>query len=312
MGKSINILFLGGAKRLSLAERFIEAGIKNNIDVKIFSYELDEDVPLINIAKVIIGKKWNDPEIYTHLLQTIKDYEINIILPFVDRSIKICAELKTIAKNVFIPVSELNLVNIFYDKCLSNDWFEKKGMPLPVFDNTFPAIAKPRYGSASKGIVIINSKEEYNELVRNNKLKEYLIQKYIDAEEFTVDCYLSKTKKIIGIVPRKRLVVIDGEVNKSIIVLEKKIIKYCEELLNNELFEGPITIQFLKCKQTNNFFIMEINPRFGGGVINSIEAGFDIPHIIINECLNKPVKRIIDFKNNLLMLRANREVFICK
>ena len=42
--KEINILFLGGAKRVSLARKVIAAGEKLGVRVNIFSYELSPEV----------------------------------------------------------------------------------------------------------------------------------------------------------------------------------------------------------------------------------------------------------------------------
>ncbi|WP_298822930.1 hypothetical protein, partial [uncultured Capnocytophaga sp.] len=62
--KKINILFLGGAKRVSIAEEFIRAGNTLGYNVSIFSYELDENCPIAFIGKVIKGYRWNNDSIF--------------------------------------------------------------------------------------------------------------------------------------------------------------------------------------------------------------------------------------------------------
>ena len=59
-----NILFLGGGKRVSLAQRFIKAGKQLNLKTNVFAYELEKDLPFKCIGKVIQGKKWKDDHIY--------------------------------------------------------------------------------------------------------------------------------------------------------------------------------------------------------------------------------------------------------
>jgi len=123
MEKIINILFLGGAKRVSLAERFIETGYRKNITINIFSYELNEDVPIAFIGKIIKGLKWNDPDLYKHLIDVINQNNINIVIPFLDNATIICAQLKKIVtSNIFILVSDLNLCEIFFNKKRTNEW----------------------------------------------------------------------------------------------------------------------------------------------------------------------------------------------
>ena len=62
MSRSVNILFLGGAKRVSIGRMFIDAGRRMGFEVKLFSYELESHVPVSVIAEIIIGLRWRDPE----------------------------------------------------------------------------------------------------------------------------------------------------------------------------------------------------------------------------------------------------------
>lgn len=312
--EGINILFIGGAKRLSLAERFVAAGRKLEKKVSIYSYELSTDVPIYEIAKIIVGLKWNNPKLESHLLDTINKYKINIILPFVDPAIGILSALKEkLDDSIFIPISDFDLTEILYDKIESNKWFTKKKFPVPPNDmEVFPLIAKPRKGSASQGILIIETKYDLKDFISSNKETDFLIQKYIDAVEYTVDCYVSGKYGVIGAIPRERVEVVNGEVTQSITKRNIELINLATEILESHKFRGPITIQFLVEKGTGIVYLMEINPRFGGGVLNSIEAGFDIPGILLKEFLNYKIKPISNWKDNLLMMRVNREIFKCK
>ena len=67
--RNINILFLGGAKRVSFGRKLIEAGRELDMDVRIYSYELEPEVPVALVGGVIIGRKWNAPDILEHLHQ---------------------------------------------------------------------------------------------------------------------------------------------------------------------------------------------------------------------------------------------------
>jgi carbamoyl-phosphate synthase large subunit len=314
MCDSISILFLGGAKRYSLAERFIEAGGNVNKSVNIYSYELNEDVPISAIASIIVGLKWDDPDIENHLSDIIKKHNINIVLPFLDPAISVLADFKNRCKDkVYIPVSDKEICDIHYDKKLANEWFSKQNIPVPPADlHSFPLIAKPRKGSASKGIAILRNEEEYLEFKKKYALEEYLVQQYINAKEYSVDAYVDSSARILGTVPRERLEITSGEVTKSITERNPEIIDYSRKILKAGNFIGPVTIQFLVEHSTGKIYVLEVNPRFGGGVINSIEAGFNIPLLILNEYLKIENKITDDWKDNLLMMRAQREVFICK
>lgn len=309
--KKISILFLGGAKRVSLAEHFIKAGKKLGLDIAIFSYELDEKVPLASVGTIIKGKKWSDADLFSDLQNQIMRNDISIVLPFVDPAIEVAELLKSGNQNLFIPTCGKDICHIMFDKVLSERWFKEKGLPIPPsFSQNdqiqFPIIVKPRTGSASKGIRVIEDAEEWDKLVNKDN---YVIQQFIaNREEYTVDCYVTTSGKIISIVPRLRIQTAGGEVMNSETRRDKDLIAISEKVLMLGDFKGPVTIQFLRDKKTGANYIMEINPRLGGGVITSIEAGADITEFILCDYLGEELQPCNDWKDKTLMTRYFKEV----
>lgn len=309
---TINILFLGGAKRVSLAEHFIKAGEELGQKINIFSYELSEKCPIASIGTVIIGKKWRDEDLYEHLLTTIRDYDINIVLPSVDPAIGVASRLKEMVdKGVFIPISDTNVCDIMFDKRSSEKWFIENGIPIPksysIQDTlSYPVFIKPRNGSASKGLEIIHSEDEWEKVENKDN---YVIQNYIQNKiEFTVDCYISQDGKVISVVPRERIAVAGGEVISSQTLSDKQLDKVTRYVLSKGIFRGPVNIQYIKDKDSGEVYVMEINPRFGGGVITSIEAGANTPLFVLKEYLKQPLQECIDWKPGTLMTRYFKEV----
>lgn len=89
---------------------------------------------------------------------------------------------------------------------------------------------------------------------------------------------------------------------------DKDLIAISEKVLMSGDFKGPVTIQFLRDKKTGANYIMEINPRLGGGVITSIEAGADITEFILRDYLGGELKPCNDWKDKTLMTRYFKEV----
>jgi carbamoyl-phosphate synthase large subunit len=311
--KILNILFLGGAKRVSMAEKFINEGLTRGISVNIFSYELDKNVPINIVAEIIVGLKWNDKNIYTDLLKVSLINKINIIIPFLDLSTLIAARLKDMIefKNIFIPVSNEENCNLFFDKHLANQWCIDNKVNVPASINNYPLIAKPINGSASKGLIIIQNSEELKNL--KNK-KKYLVQKFIEGNEYSVDIYRSTiNNEIISIVPRIRLETQGGESIKSITVKDQSIIDYSRKIIEKTNLVGPITLQFIQDRKTKVLYYMEINPRFGGAVLNSIFAGANSPAYLLNEYYKIKNNKNENWTDNFLMLRRFSENYkICK
>ena len=312
MSKIVNILFLGGAKRVSLAERFISAGKRLGIEVHLFSYELDKYVPIASVAEVIIGLKWRDPALLGHLDQIVKEKNIHIALPCVDPAISILSTLVEMHEGLFAPISDTEINKTFFDKRDADVWFKANHFPVPEDNGTYPKIAKPITGSASKGIVVLDNPQAMEGFLEKNNVEDFIIQRFIKGEEYTIDCYTSQKGVILGAVPRLRMEISGGEVVKAKTVRDDKMIELARRIITAAGFKGPVNVQVLKENGTGELSVMEINPRFGGGVILSMEAGVDMAEMILREYAGLEVKPIDNWQDELLMSRANREFFsIC-
>ncbi|MDD4625225.1 MAG: ATP-grasp domain-containing protein [Candidatus Pacebacteria bacterium] len=319
--KQLNILLLGAGKRVSFCEYLLKTAESLNIKVRIFAYETEEFVPIIKYAKIILGKKWRDPEAKKDLLKIVEKNKIQVIVPFMDGATTFLSELKEKElknSSILCLVSPLKTCEIFLDKREASKWCEENQINSPkVCQNLkrkgceYPLIAKKVFGFGSRDIFIIRNVRDINYFLGGYDPEEYLIQEFIEGEEFTIDAYVDKSKKIIAVVPRRRIAVIDGEVNKSQTVYNQKIIDFCKNILAKENFYGPVTIQVIVDKKGDIYFI-EINPRFGGGVILTFEAGGDYIKYFLKEYFNQKLKKLINWKKNLYMLRANQEIFLKK
>lgn len=307
--KKINIMMLGGARRVSMAELFKRSGERIGREVNIVSYELMEQVPIALVAKVVVGLRWSDPNVVADIVRVAREYEIDIILPFVDGAIEIASKVKQHLPEVFIPVGDFETNRTMFDKVEAAKAFESAGIPIPktysVINAKMPAIAKPRKGSASRGIKIFNSLDE---LMHLENLSDYLVQEYIDnRDEYTVDCYVSQKGEILTVVPRVRLEVMGGEVTRTITCRNATLDRLSRDVIEKFKLRGPVTLQFLHDIDRNRFLLMEVNPRLGGGVVCSIYAGAPIPDYILDESRGITLKACDDWAYNTLMARYQKE-----
>lgn len=303
---SIGILFLGGAKRVSMGRHFINAAGAYGLKARLFSYELDENVPISTIATIILGKKWSDPDIISHLETVIERHDIDIIIPFVDGAVEIAARIPS--HSCYAPVCTPAIATMMFDKVLAAQLFEHENLPIPRTYTKgaprYPLIAKPRFGSASRGLKIINSPSDF----RAVDLTANLVQEYIENKnEYTVDCFVTRQGDIIATVPRLRLETAGGEVTRTVTV-DRDDIKQLTCLAINSLgLTGAITLQFLEDTADEHLMLMEINPRLGGGAVTAIAAGADIPSFIIGEALGKNLSPVTDWEPGILVARYMQE-----
>ena len=209
-------MFLGGAKRVSMGRMLIAAGAKLGIEVNLFSYELSREVPVAEIATVIIGRRWNDPELAEHLHSVVEENAIDILLPFVDPAVEVAIRYCASDPEVWTPGGNAEMARLMFNKTEADSLFRQLGIPVPdavdKCSKDCRIIAKPRFGSASKGLRIL-SHDEYCQFALTEESSGFLCQRYIEKrKEYTVDCYVAHNGEIICAVPRIRLEVAGGEV----------------------------------------------------------------------------------------------------
>lgn len=277
----MNILFLGGGKRVSMARLFKRAGA-----TKIVSYEGTTHSPISLEGKVIAGRRWSDPAILEDLTRVCREEEIDVIVPFVDGAVAVAARLSE-ETGIFSPVSTAEQAEAMFDKIEASRIFAEAGIPIPQSYSADSEIeqwiAKPRHGSASKGIEIIDTKDQLDRVLAH--AEDFLVQERIDhRDEYTVDCYVSvKTGEPLAIVPRKRIEVSGGEVVRTETVIFPEIVDITRRVLAATGLRGAVTVQFIHDLDANRCLLMEINPRLGGGVVCSVLAQADIPALILAE-----------------------------
>lgn len=290
----LTFLFLGGSKRVGMARLFQKAASDSGYKVEIAGYELDCACPLSAIAtNMVEGLRWSDPEVLAHIDNTVTSLGIDVIIPFVDGAVSIAAEYvaRYPHRKVFAPVSERELADKMFDKVAAAALFEQKDLPIPATyrlgDPCLRLIAKPRFGSASKGIVEIDSLQKLYEF--QGREDRYLIQERIDnREEITVDCYAEvRTGRIVGVSPRIRLETAGGEAVRTVTVDSPQAVGLAQRAIERIGLRGAITVQIIHDLDNDRYMIMEINPRLGGGAVASVYAGFNLPSAIIQDALGK-------------------------
>jgi carbamoyl-phosphate synthase large subunit len=303
---------LGGAKRVAMAEQLIRAGKHLGVNVSIFSHELGPQEPIASIGTVIVGSRYNSPDIDSELDEIIAKHNIHVVLPFVDPAIEVAARCNQRHEEVFVPVSSCELSRQMFDKVQAAQLFEEKEIATPATYSQqsikYPAILKPRTGSASRGIIVANGPDD----ICNTPLPldQYIIQEYIaNREEYTVDCYVGTfDNEVKCAVPRIRLATAGGEAIRTITQRNPALEKEAHNVLKKLGLRGAVTLQFLLDTDSNRFMLMEINPRLGGGVICSICAGADIAAMIIEESEDINALPRHDWRDKTLMTRYFKEV----
>lgn len=306
----MKILFLGAGKLWQLMRHFHEDARAIGIDLELHSMELESRVPIAEYATVHVGPKFSAPNGRQAIVDLATQIGADIVVPNADNATVALSSVKDVlaARGIDAAVSTPELCATMHDKIAAEDWFARHGDPRPMPTARAPAIAKLRDGYASKGIYPLPTQLEVDAFRARADAGIYLIQEYIEGDEFTVDAYVDRAGRVVDILTRQRLVVEAGIVLNSLTRWDNGIIAACQTILSRPGWYGPQTLQFrLDSGQPK---ILEINPRFGGGVTHSIHCGLRIPRWLMEERLGRLIQHDpFRWPRGSLMTRARVDIF---
>jgi carbamoyl-phosphate synthase large subunit len=142
----------------------------------------------------------------------------------------------------------------------------------------FPLIVKPRFGFGSADTFVARNISELKVFFRY--APEMIIQQYIDADAINVDGLGDLSSRPISVVPWRKLLSRMGETERSITIEADDVVELGKNLITKVGIIGPFDADLFKDKN-GKLWVLEVNPRFGGGYPVSQLAKANFPHFII-------------------------------
>lgn len=222
-----------------------------------------------------------------YLLEMIEKYSINMIIPGIEADmISWHNHREKIEKtNTMVLLNSWELVSdcmdkwFFYEKLKRNHLkcCIESSMEKDYAQFSKPFIIKPRRGYGSKGVVKINTEQEFAQY-RDRIGKDLMMQEFVgsDNEEYTVSVFFDKESQIAAAIAMRRKLSSAGFTEIAETVDFDPFTAIIEELARIFCPIGPTNFQFRRVGE--EWKLLEINPRISSST--SIKAGFGF-----NECM---------------------------
>lgn len=171
----------------------------------------------------------------------------------------------------------------------------------------YPVFVKPICGSASVAISKVNDSETVELLI--NHERGLMIQEFLRGQEIGADCYIDLISgELVSLFTKKKLVMRAGETDKAVSFIDPKLNELIRSFVKEMGYRGQIDIDLFEVD--GEYYISEVNPRFGGGYPHAYECGVNHMKLIINNLEGKiNEKQETDYKENIYMMKYN-EIFI--
>lgn len=174
----------------------------------------------------------------------------------------------------------------------------------------YPVFVKPARGSASIAISKVYDKETIELLFEHGE--GLMIQEFLDGQEIGADVYIDMLSgEVVSIFTKKKIVMRAGETDKAVSFKDEKLMELINQFVSVSGYRGQIDIDIFDVN--GEYFISEVNPRFGGGYPHAYESGADHMKLIINNLEGKANKCEIgkNYEAGTYMMKYN-EVLVKK
>ena len=144
---------------------------------------------------------------------------------------------------------------------------------------SYPVFVKPARGSASIAISKVYDKETVELLFEHNE--GLMIQEFLNGQEIGADVYIDMiSHKVVSIFTKEKLKMRAGETDKARSFKNEKLYKMIEKFVEEAGYNGQIDIDIFDID--GDYYISEVNPRFGGGYPHAYESGANHMKLIMN------------------------------
>ncbi len=317
MGADMNILILSAGTRNKIVQYFKEAVGDGG---KVIATDCSNLAPAIYDADAFyLVPRITSPGYLDCILDICKSNKIGGIFSLIDPELSLLAAEKEqfLAAGTVPVISPAVIVETCFDKFAMFNLLKKMSIPTGkcyvrkedfyhdvaagIID--YPVFVKPVKGSASININQVTAKEEIEVLFA--RYDDLMIQEYMDGTEYGADVYIDMISgKCTSIFLKKKLKMRAGETDKSVSVQNESLFNLIKNFVESCGFCGMIDIDIFDIN--GEYYISEVNPRFGGGYPHAHACGIDIPSQVINnlEGRENPVK-IGDYQTGIAMMKYN-------
>ena len=241
------------------------------------------------------------------LLRFCKSKKVDAIISVNDLELPILANHKKLIESAGIKllVSDKEIIDICFDKLKTFNFLTNHSILSPLTYSSleslsraierkeirFPITIKPRWGSASIGVSFVDNMKELllatkllkiqlsRSILNNASAKDVnraiLFQEKISGKEYGLDILNDFSANFVTCVIKEKLSMRSGETDKAVIRENQDLFKVGKEIATKLRHIGTLDCDILE--KDGKFYVLELNPRFGGGYPFSYEAGVDIP-----------------------------------
>jgi carbamoyl-phosphate synthase large subunit len=312
------VLVTAASRRVALVLAFKKALADLGVPGSVVVTDVNPLSPAVHVAdKAYLVPLSGDPGYLGEIAAICEAEAIHLIVPTIDDELEIFGEARDqfLARGIRVASSGRHTAAICNDKLATCSHLRERGVRAAAtwLPDTcppgvgFPLFVKPRAGRGGVGAFRASNDAELRFFT--SYVGGSVVQEFLDGPEFTIDVLCDFDGRPLAIVPRERLVIRAGVIDRGRTSADPALIELARSCTTALPFAGAINIQ---CRVTpGGPTVFEINPRFSGGIPLTIAAGADFPRMLVELTMGRRVEPTIGrFVSNLWMTSYETSLFL--
>lgn len=319
----MNILILSAGTRNKVVQYFKKALEGEGL---VIATDCSDIAPAIYEAdKHYIVPRMSAPGYLDVILDICEKERIDGVLSLIDPELSLLAEHSDAFRALGTTVigSSYDLCEMALDKMQMFRWLEDHGYKcaksymdkdafyadLEAGKRAFPVFVKPARGSASISISKVYDRETIELLFAHED--GLMIQEFLDGQEIGADVYIDMISgEVVSIFTKKKLKMRAGETDKAVSFKDDILFDLILRFVKEAGYRGQIDIDIFSVN--GEYYISEVNPRFGGGYPHAYESGCDHMRLILNNLEGRANEaQIGQYEDGIYMMKYN-EIMVRK
>lgn len=289
-----NILFCSVGRRARLLMDFRESMKGCG---QLIATDLSPVAPALFFAdKTYLVPRITEAGYFDRILEICRESSVKAITTLIDPEIEILARHRE-------ELLEMGILPLCPAECTAHLCFDKyemfrhlrsKGIRTVLTYNSiesfkdglergevsFPVFMKPISGSGSVGIGRCDTMDEVMEKWNDGKFT-YIIQELMTGGDCDADVYVDCiSHEPVAIFSKRKIESRIGGASKTISYKDPKLFEFVEQVCSALELNGPCDMDFFM--KEGEYYLSEINPRFGGAYLHAYGAGVDFIKLILN------------------------------
>lgn len=313
----MNILILSSGTRNKVVQYF-KAALKDK--GRVICTDMSNLAPSIYESdQFYTVPRMTAPGYIDDILDICKKEKIDGVLSLIDPELSLLAENKErfAAVGTTVIGSSYELCEMSLDKFQMFRWLTEHGYrcaksyidkeaffaDVAAGKAKYPVFVKPARGSASIAISKVYDRETIELLFAHSD--GLMIQEFLDGQEIGADVYIDmNSHRVVSIFTKKKILMRAGETDKAVSFQDEKLFALIKQFTEEAGYTGQIDIDLFQVD--GEYFISEVNPRFGGGYPHAYECGCNHMELIVNNLEGKTNDgRIGQYEEGIYMMKYN-------